>query len=375
MILATKKKAELSIAVVGCGNWGKNLIRVVHELGNLHSVCDIDTHKAVKYSEQFDVPHNTFHKLLSCPDIQAILIATPSTTHYELAKQALLAGKHVFVEKPLAISIDDACHLYELATQMDRILMVGHLLQYHLAFNALKQLNNSGTLGKLQNIYSNRLNLGKFRTEENIWWDFAPHDVSMILSLVKEMPDCVFAMGGNYLKHTITDVTCTQLSFPSGTQAHIFVSWLHPYKEQKLVVVGEKAMAVFNDCAPWEEKLKLYPYPVEWVDGLPQPWQSHAQNISLTPQEPLKNEIEHFIECIKEHRAPLTDGMEGLQVMRILNAAIQSIESKQPINLSQEPPLRKQKGIDNENLNKLLNKALQNLDPALRRKLLSSTVD
>lgn len=373
--MSTKKQSNLKIAVVGCGNWGRNLIRVVDELGCLHSVCDIDPHKAVKYSEQFGVPHSTFHKLLSSPEVDAIFIVTPSTTHYELAKQALLAGKHIFVEKPLAISIDDACHLYELATQMDRILMVGHLLQYHLAFNALKQLNDSGTLGRLQNIYSNRLNLGKYRTEENIWWDFAPHDVSMILSLVKEMPDRVFAMGGNYLQHTITDVTCTQLSFPSGTQAHIFVSWLHPYKEQKLVVVGEKAMAVFNDCMPWEEKLKLYPYPVEWVDGLPQPWQSQAQNIALSPQEPLKNEIEHFIECIEQRKAPITDGMEGLQVMRILNAAIQSIESKQPISLSAEPPIRKSTHLYHENIQHLVSKALEKLDPYLKRKLLSSTIE
>ena len=360
---------------MGCGNWGKNLIRVLHELDYLHSVCDIDPHKAASYSEQFNVPHDNFEKLLANPDVQAIFIATPSTTHYELAKKCLLADKHIFVEKPLAISIDDACHLYELATQKNRILMVGHLLQYHLAFNALKQLNDNGTLGKLQNLYSNRLNLGKFRTEENIWWDFAPHDVSMILSLVKEMPDRVFAMGGNYLQHTITDVTCTQLSFPGGAQAHIFVSWLHPYKEQKLVVVGEKAMAVFDDCAPWEEKLKLYPYPVEWVDGLPQPWKSHAQNIALSPQEPLKNEINHFIECVTHNRAPLTDGMEGLQVMRILNAAIQSIESKQPITLSPEPPLRKSNGIFQENIHQLVNKALEKLEPAAKAKLASSTID
>lgn len=361
--MSTKSISKLNISVVGCGNWGKNLIRVLYEANCLHSVCDADLDKAALYGKQFNVPYyDDLDTLLNTTELDALFIATPSITHYTLAKRCLDANKHVYIEKPLATSIEDACHLYELATQKNRVLMVGHLLQYHPAFNALKQLNDEGHLGKLQTLYSKRLNLGKFITEKNIWWDYAPHDVSMILSLTKELPNRVFAMGGNYLKHTSMDMTCTQLSFAGGAQAHIFVSWLHPYKEQQLVVVGDKAMAVFNDSAPWEEKLKLYPYPAEWVDGLPQPCISQAQNIPLSIQEPLKNEVNHFIESVKYNKTPLTDGIEGLQVMQVLNAAAQSLESKQPVSLASNQAFRKSNGSASNNIpQRLIKKTFNSL--------------
>lgn len=358
----SESNQKIKIAVIGCGNWGKNLVRVLHEMGHLCAICDNDPNRAKSFSEKFDVPFLSFEEILDHQQIDGVLIASPSATHYEFTRRCLISGKNTFVEKPLALSIDNACHLYELAKKNNCILMVGHLLQYHLAFNALKQLNNNGTLGKLQYICSNRLNLGKFRTEENIWWDYAPHDVSMILSLTKEMPDHVSAMGSNFLEHTVADITSTHLSFPSGVQAHIFVSWLHPFKEQKLVVVGEKAMAIFDDCADWSEKLKLYPYPVEWVDGQPQPCDPKPQNIPLSPQEPLRNECQHFVDCIAQHKAPITDAYEGLQVMRILNAAIESIKSRQTIKLTAEPPNLKQQDKLHDSLRLHVNKALENLE-------------
>tara|TARA_R110002110_G_scaffold33533_1_gene114883 strand:- start:210702 stop:211817 length:1116 start_codon:yes stop_codon:yes gene_type:complete len=360
--LLAESNKDIKIAVVGCGNWGKNLIRVLHKMGNLHSICDKSIERAKEFSQTFEVPHLSFDEIIKDQTISGVLVASPSATHYEYTRRCLIAGKNTFVEKPLALAIDNACELYKLAKENDCILMVGHLLQYHLAFNALKQLNNNGTLGKLQYICSNRLNLGKFRTEENIWWDYAPHDVSMILSLTKEMPEHVSAMGSNFLEHTVADITSTHLNFPSGVQAHIFVSWLHPFKEQKLVVVGEKAMAIFDDCADWSEKLKLYPYPVEWIDGQPQPCDPKPQTIALSPQEPLLNECQHFVDCIAKHKTPITDAYEGLQVMRILNAAIQSIETHQTVKLAPEPPTHDQNDKLHDSIREHVNKALEGLE-------------
>ena len=184
--------------------------------------------------------------------IAAVAIAAPAAHHASLARAALEAGKHVFVEKPLALTLVEAERLCQLAEQRDRCLMVGHLLQYHPAFIALRDLVNRGELGRLQYLYSNRLNLGKVRREEDILWSFAPHDLSMILSLVGQEPTEVSASGAYFLHRTIADVTTTHLAFPGGEQAHVFVSWLHPFKEQKLVAVGDRAMAVFDDSLAME---------------------------------------------------------------------------------------------------------------------------
>ena len=187
-----------------------------------------------------------------------------------MARDSLLADKHVFVEKPLALNVEQGEELLGLAHERKRILMVGHLLQYHPAVIKLKELVNEGELGKIEYIYSNRLNLGKIRREENILWSFAPHDISVILGLTGEMPSDASSFGGNYLHEKIADVTLSHLSFPSGIKAHIFVSWLHPYKEQRLVVVGDRKMASFNDLDP-RDKLVVYPHTIEWKDHLPTP--------------------------------------------------------------------------------------------------------
>ncbi len=212
---------------------------------------------------------SSFPDLLARRDIPAIAIATPAETHLELARLALLAGKDVFVEKPLTLAEKDAGELIALARKKKSILMVGHLLQYHPAFIKLKELAFCGDLGRINYIYSHRLNLGKIRREENILWSFAPHDISMILALAGEEPESVLATGGNYLHKKIADVTTTHLEFSSGLKAHIFVSWLHPFKDQKLVVVGDRKMAVFDDTLPWEEKLLSYPHHVTWENNVP----------------------------------------------------------------------------------------------------------
>jgi UDP-2-acetamido-3-amino-2,3-dideoxy-glucuronate N-acetyltransferase len=245
------------------------------------------------------------------------MIATPAASHGELVQRAVLAGKDVFVEKPLCLCVDEGKKLVALASESHRILMVGHLLWYHAAVLKLKELIDGGQLGRVEYIYSNRLNLGKIRREENILWSFAPHDISVILGLVGEMPESVQAQGGNYLHEKIADVTLSLLSFPSGIKAHIFVSWLHPYKEQKLIVVGDRQMAVFDDVEQ-ENKLVLYPHTINWKNHLPVPNRAEARRVECNSTEPLKAECAHFLECIKTRQSPLTNGEEGLRVLRVL---------------------------------------------------------
>lgn len=323
------------ISVVGCGYWGKNLVRNFFELGALYSVCDANSDLAEKTSQAYDVTALNLEETLKS-DADGIVIAAPAAQHYDLAQKALKAGKHVFVEKPLSLKVEDAKKLCDLALQVDRKLMVGHLLQYHPAFLELKQLIEKGNLGRLQYIYSNRLNLGKFRNEENILWSFAPHDISMILSLAADLPETVYATGACHLNPRIHDVTTTHMAFANGIQAHIFVSWLHPFKEQKLVVVGDRGMAVFDDGLPWGEKLKLYPHQVNWVNGLPEATKADLTNVPLEVSEPLKLECQHFITCIEKNQNPRTDGGEGLQVLRVLDAAQKSLHSREIVSLYSE---------------------------------------
>jgi UDP-2-acetamido-3-amino-2,3-dideoxy-glucuronate N-acetyltransferase len=326
---------EIKISVIGCGYWGKNLVRNFAKLGVLVSVCDANHELAETTAHTYNVLALSLDEIAES-EVDAVVIAAPAQQHFELAQKFLLAGKHVFVEKPLATKIEEARKLCELSSQMNRILMVGHLLQYHPAFLELKKIIAEGKLGRLQYIYSNRLNLGKFRNEENILWSFAPHDISMILSLTSELPETVYATGACHLNQHIHDVTTTYLSFKSGIQAHIFVSWLHPYKEQKLVVVGDRGMAVFDDGFSWEEKLKLYPHEITWINGMPQPSKADVLNIQLMLAEPLELECQHFINCIEKHEKPRTDGFEGLQVLQVLDAAQKSLQSKTNVSLNNQ---------------------------------------
>lgn len=319
---------KTNIAVIGSGYWGKNLVRNFDSLGVLNTICDSNEILLSQLKEQYPLiqPCLAFNDVLGNPDITGVAIATPAETHYNLAKEALLAGKHVFVEKPLTLDENDAASLIALAKQQGLTLMVGHLLQYHSIFIALKAMAERGDLGQINYIYSNRLNLGKIRREENILWSFAPHDISMILSLAGEMPESIIATGGNYLHKEIADVTTTHLEFPSGLKAHIFVSWLHPFKEQKLVVVGDKKMAVFDDTQPWGDKLLLYPHRINWEDNIPVPDKADAERLDIPQREPLKSECQHFLECIVSGKMPRTDGEEGLRVLHVLNEAQRSMD-------------------------------------------------
>jgi UDP-2-acetamido-3-amino-2,3-dideoxy-glucuronate N-acetyltransferase len=326
------------LAVIGCGYWGKNLVRNFHELGALGAVVDSDPTTALSLAEAHGVPARSVQAVLADPAMNAVAIAAPPAKHFSLARQALEAGKHTFVEKPLAVTVSEAELLCRLAERRDLRLMVGHLLQYHPAFTKLRQLVRDGRLGRLQYIYSNRLNLGKIRREEDILWSFAPHDISMILALIGQQPNRVSAIGGNFLHPRIADVTVTHLGFPGGEQAHVFVSWLHPFKEQKLVVVGDGAMAVFDDGEPHASKLSVYAHRIEWRNSLPTPERADCELITLEEIEPLKLECQHFLDCINTGANPRTDGREGLRVLEVLAKATASLCGP-PTSVSPVPPL------------------------------------
>lgn len=316
------------VAVVGSGYWGKNLVRNLHELGALEAVCDLneDRLRAMQAEHGPSLRAETsYTDLLADDSIDAVVLATPAVTHQQMASQALEAGKDVLVEKPLATSIDGGEQLVELAAAKEQILMVGHLLWYHPAIIELKRLVDDGTLGHIRYIYSNRLNFGKVRTEENILWSFAPHDISVILGILGEMPTHVHAEGGTFLSPDVADVTVSTLGFPGGARAHIFVSWLHPFKEQRLVVIGEDKMAAFED-GPDGGTLDLYAHSIDWSGAGPHANKKHAERVEVPAYEPLRAEIEHFLDCVTTRNRPRTDGAEGLRVLRVLSQCQDSLQ-------------------------------------------------
>ncbi len=321
---------KINLALIGAGHWGKNLARVFNELGLLKTICESSEEILLKKAEEYPEVATTssFAEVLTSPDINAIAIATPAELHYSLAKKALLADKHVFVEKPLSMTAQEGEDLVQIAKKQGKVLFVGHILQYHSAVQTIKKMLQEGELGKLQYIYSNRLNLGKIRREENILWSFAPHDISVILSLIGEEPIDVTATATNILHPDIADTTITNMKFSSGIGAHIFVSWLHPFKEQKMVIIGDRNMVVFDDTAPIDKKLMLYPHQISWKDGVPIPEKKDGSSIDLSKnwEEPLTSEGRAFINAINGQQA-LTDGQEGLRVLKVLQRAQASMDN------------------------------------------------
>jgi len=324
----------MNIAVIGVGYWGLNLVRVFHQLGALGCVCDSSVATVDRLAEQYPNVRVgvDYEATLADRDIDAVVISTPAETHYGLAKRALNAGKDVFVEKPMTLHCEETEELTLLADSLGRILMVGHLLEYHPAIRTLQSLIEQGRLGRIEYIYSNRLNLGRVRREENALWSFAPHDISVILLLLKQLPIQVTATGGSYLQPNIADVTISSMLFERGTRAHLFVSWLHPYKEQKLVVVGEKRMAVFDDVLK-ANKLQLYDKNIALVDGQFVAEKSSPENVYFPPDEPLKLECQHFLECVETRKRPMTDGYDAWRVLKVLEA------SQRSLSLNGEPVL------------------------------------
>lgn len=321
-----------NIAVIGCGYWGQNHVRVLNELGHLGAICDLDlsnkfigddfSNVKVRISDKYrHVAQYVDYKNVLCDrSIGAVVISTPAITHYEIAMSALGAGKHVLVEKPMAMNIVAADNMIALAENKKLILMVGHVLEYHPAVVALEEYIHDGWLGELRYMYSNRLNIGRIRREENVLWSFAPHDIAVMRTIAGSSPVFVEVSEAQYLNKGVADVTVMHLEFLFGVKGHIFVSWLHPVKEQKLVVIGSKGMAVFDDQS--NEKVKIYEHKIEWTEP------SDVANIkkanykllcgTFVGTEPLKNELEHFIRCCETGATPKTGGLEGREVLRIL---------------------------------------------------------
>jgi predicted dehydrogenase len=314
---------RVRVGVVGLGYWGPNLARNFDALPDceLAWCCDADPERRSRVAEQYPGARLTadFDELLADPQLDAIVLATPVPTHGPLAVTVLEAGKHCFVEKPLAQSVADAEQAVAAAAQSGRLLMVGHLLEYHPGVRALKELVDSGLLGELRYIYGNRLNLGQLRADENALWSLGAHDVSVVLALAGEEPCELTARGECYMREGIEDVVFGFLRFPSGLMAHLHLSWLDPHKERRFTVVGDKRMATFDDMET-ERKVTIYDKGFDETAAYGQYVARSGEIRSpLVPNtEPLRLECAHFIECVREGRTPRSDGESGLRVVRIL---------------------------------------------------------
>ena len=314
-----------NILVAGCGYWGKNLVRNFHELGTLKYLSDPNESLVAPLCEEYDLENIKFEEGLADKEIEGVVIASPAQLHASMAIQAMELGKNVFIEKPLALSKHEAINMIESSKKNGVKIMVGHLMHYHSAFNKMKEIVQSGELGTLKYISSNRLSTGKIRTEEDVIWSFAPHDISMILSLMQDMPISIRANGINILSSSISDTASLDLIFKNA-QAKISVSWLHPYKEQKLVLTFDECFVIFDDTLGWDKKLSFLDFKISKENGNPIISKKDAKFIPLIEKEPLSNECKYFIDLIEGKVVDRTDGNEGLRVLQVLEAASQSLE-------------------------------------------------
>ncbi len=331
------------LAIIGAGSWGKNLVRNFYELRRQNTVyaCDLDAGKLERLRQAYPLLKTTSNDedILANDQIKAVVIATTAVGHFEKAKQALLADKDVFVEKPLTLNYRDALELAELAERQQRLLMVGHLMIYHPVALQLRELIKNGELGEVYYIYSQRVNLGQVRKDENALWSLGPHDLSLLFYLIDQEPVDVAARGQTYLQNGIEDVVFVSLNFPNRVSAHIHLSWLDPHKLRKITVVGSKKMAVFDDMAT-TEKLRIYDNRAEKkID-----YDTYGDSITLrfgdvvipyvAVTEPLKLECQHFLDCVEQRRRPRTDGRDGVRVVKVLEAANHSLRHNGiPVNL------------------------------------------
>ncbi len=309
-----------NIVVAGCGHWGKNLVRNFHELGSLKYISDPDEALVNKISDEYKIESIGFEEALEKESIKGVVVAAPAKLHSEMAIKAIKKGKNVFVEKPLAMNNNEAIEMINVARENNVHLMVGHLLQYHPIFIELKKIIDSGKLGKIKHIYSNRLSLGKIRSHENVVWSFAPHDISMILSLVNRSPIDIKVNKHSFLRDKIADIASISLDFGNNLKSNINISWINPFKEQKLVVICEDGSLIFDDTLPWEKKLCLLNYKIAINGEESCIEKSDPAYIKIDFEEPLKKECKYFIELIDNKVEPRTDGYEGLEVLKVLTA-------------------------------------------------------
>lgn len=316
----------MNIAVIGSGYWGKNIVRNYHELGSLYAICEIDSEKRDQLSQQYPDTklYASFNELLADKNVEGIAIATPAHTHYELAKQSLESGFPTYVEKPVTLNLKDAEDLRLLAEKKSLPFMVGHILEYHPAIVKMKELVEEGSLGKVKHIRCTRVNLGKIRDKENIWWSFAPHDLSIIFSLINEEPEKIQAASFKPLNEGIEDTVYADLGFESGKSAHIHVSWLEPIKLHQTVVICEKAMIVFNDTLK-EDKLMVYRY--EYDNHTPNLTKESEESVKYEEGQPLQIECQHFIDCIKNNATPRTDGKSASRIIKVIEYVDNELKS------------------------------------------------
>ncbi len=327
---------RIGIAVVGTGDWGANLVRNYASLpgARLVALCDTDAKRLAAAAAKAPGAR-TYAELDQVADdkeVQAVVVSASAVSHYPIARRLLEAGKDVYVEKPLTLQVDHAEELVALALKTQRILMVGHLLLFHPGVRYLKTMVESGALGDLYYIYSQRVNLGKVRQDENALWSFAPHDLSVILHLLDMEPIDVVARGSGFLQKSIEDVVFVDLRFPGGKLAHVHVSWLDPHKLRKFTVVGSRKMVVFDDMEA-SEKIRVYDKGVDKGGQVV----SYGESLTvrsgdilipqLSLQEPLRLECQHFVDCVRDRKTPLTDGQDGLRVVKVLAAAQASLEA------------------------------------------------
>ncbi|MFA7359823.1 MAG: Gfo/Idh/MocA family oxidoreductase [Candidatus Kapaibacterium sp.] len=322
--------SKIELAIAGAGRWGFNHVKTAYGIlgDNLKYVCDVfpaasEKIKGVCENIKFTTD---FEDVLRDDEVNAVIIATSAEIHYNLAKKALLAGKNVLVEKPITLLTMEAKELLDIAGKKNLKLMVGHILLFHPAVLKIKEMLDSGKLGKLQYIYSNRLNLGAIRTEENILWSFAPHDISVIQFLTDRNPVSIKASGAKFVQNNIEDTTLTILEYPDNIHAHIYVSWLHPFKEQRLVVIGSEGMLTFEDTLK-SEKLKFYKKGFVNNDGTIEKFDSEYEPVAFDNTQPLEEEQKHFFDCILNNEKPRTDGKHALEVLEILEKAQQQLRA------------------------------------------------
>jgi predicted dehydrogenase len=317
------------VCVVGAGYWGQNHIRTLHELGALGGVVEVNKELLKSIAEQYPAieTYKNLDDALNENEFSGFTVATPAETHYAIAKKIIKAKKHVLIEKPMSLTIEDAEDLVKLADKHAVNLMAGHLLLFHPGIIKVKELINSGRIGKLQYIYSNRLNLGQVRTKENVFWSLAPHDISIFQYFTDSYPEEIQANGNTFLQNKIHDSTITQLKYPIGVEGHIFVSWLHPFKEHRLVVIGSEAMISFEDSTK-DKQLNLYSKKFDLRSGVPEKIDGPIERIEYEQKMPLTEELYYFIDHLNGNRPQKSDGYHALEVTRILVEASKQLENQ-----------------------------------------------
>ena len=318
-------KLQNKICVIGAGYWGKNHIRTLNELGLLGGIVDSDQSLLENFQNKYPSV-KTFVNINEVikENFDGFTIATPVKTHYEIAKYLIENGKHVLVEKPITINVREARELKILADKKNVNLMVGHVLLYHPAIQKIKELIDDGKIGKLQYIYSNRLNLGTVRTEENILWSFAPHDISIFQYFIEKLPTEIVSRGGSFLQKNIHDMTMTVLTYPDNVVGHIFVSWLHPFKEHRLIIIGSKGMLSFEDSSK-NKKLLFYEKGIDWIHGKPVMHEGVTENIPYEKSLPLTNELRYFTDRLDGSPIKIANSQSAIEVMKILEKATLSL--------------------------------------------------